>query len=217
MKCCRCQVNKEQSEFDGKKSCRLCRTKRAEYAKKWIKQINDQSFLDKQRCSRCKVVKALSEFVDDDSKCIRCQEYVRCYYKKNKDQEIRRAMKSQKAKGREKINEYKRQLNRKNPINYILQGAKQRAKKLGLPFNLTREDIVIPEYCPVFGFKLQVSDKASCPESISIDRLIPEKGYVKGNIQIISWRANDIKGNATPEELRKVADYIEGCLKNSLS
>lgn len=170
-----------------------------------------------KQCNRCKVHKPIAEFNEKQNKCKNCKEYCSTYYEKNKKHEIRRALKSQHRQGRDKINAYKRKLNRKNPINYMLQGAKQRAKKLGLPFNLTRDDIIIPEICPIFGYELKISEGLPSAYSPSIDRIVPEKGYVKGNIQIISWRANDIKGNATPEELRKVADYIESHLKNSLS
>lgn len=140
---------------------------------------------------------------------ITCQSYCESYYKNNKDQEIQRAIKSQKNQGREKINAYKRKLTRQNPINYILQGAKQRAKKLGLPFNLTRDDIVIPTHCPIFGYELTISNGQPSDNSPSIDRIIPTLGYVKGNVQIISWRANNIKKNATVDELKKLVAYLE--------
>ena len=42
----------------------------------------------------------------------------------------------------------------------------------------------------------------------SLDRINPKLGYVKGNVQVISWRANNIKRDATAEELRLVADFV---------
>lgn len=212
MLCCRCK--KEKSEFDGKKSCIDCRTKRVLYNKKRANKLLSIPIPSGcKRCNRCKVIKNQNEFVDDNEKCIDCQFYCDSYYKNNKDQEIARSIQSQANKGRDKINAYKRELNRKNPINYVLQSAKSRAKKKNIPFDLTREDIVIPERCPILGYELHIASGKSSSNSISIDRIDPTKGYVKGNIHIISWRANDIKGNATLDELKKLVAYLEA--KNS--
>lgn len=103
---------------------------------------------------------------------------------------------------------------KEHPERALVAGARKRAVDSGLPFDLEETDIVIPEFCPVLGIPLfwgHGRGRRGCnnPNSPSIDRLIPEKGYVKGNIKIISMRANRIKYNATAEELRKVADYVE--------
>ena len=97
------------------------------------------------------------------------------------------------------------------PGIHLFYNAKRRAKKLGLPFNLTRIDVVIPATCPVLGIPIY-SDRRGRrgfdPNSPSIDRLIPSKGYVRDNIRIISMRANAIKGDASLEELEAVAAYV---------
>lgn len=153
-------------------------------------------------------MKPESDFTEKQKRCQSCIKYAHDYYQKNKEKEKSRAKKSQVKMGREKINAYKRDLNRRNPENYILQGAKQRAKRNGSPFNLTHEDIIIPKYCPVLGCELKMSDEQPSACSPSIDKIVPELGYVKGNVKIISWRANDVKGNATIEELKKVIEYM---------
>lgn len=51
------------------------------------------------------------------------------------------------------------------------------------------------------------------PDSPSIDRIIPALGYVKGNVIVVSQRANTIKNNATPEELRRVADFYSNLMR----
>jgi hypothetical protein len=210
MKCSRCKLNKQECEFNGCKWCNLCREKAAKYR---LKHLDDMKNItinqDEKRCNRCKVIKYKNEFNKYQDKCSICQSYCDSYYENNKEQEIKRALKSQKAQGRERINDYKKNLIRRNPINYILTRTRCRAKKLGLPFNITHEDIVIPKRCPIFGYELKISEGQQADCSPSIDRIIPELGYVKGNIQIISWRANDLKKNATIDELKKLVSYLE--------
>lgn len=100
----------------------------------------------------------------------------------------------------------------RQPERYLYQVAKGRAKRRGIAFEIEISDIVIPAVCPILGIPLFMKKLATkndvTPNSPSLDRIHPELGYVKGNIQVISWRANSIKRDATPEELRKVADYM---------
>lgn len=109
----------------------------------------------------------------------------------------------------EQVRAKQRAYYRKNPVIYLLSVCKARAKKLNVPFNLTREDIVIPEFCPVLGVRLEHGTKPFHDNSPSLDRFRPELGYVKGNIYIISFRANRIKGNATLQEIQQVIAYVE--------
>lgn len=102
-----------------------------------------------------------------------------------------------------------------NPETYLLRLAKRRAKQKGLEFNLEAHDIQIPELCPVLGIPLhslgqQGEDRrGKCDDSPSIDRIDNTKGYIKGNILIVSVRANRLKSDATPEELMKLAKFYE--------
>lgn len=87
--------------------------------------------------------------------------------------------------------------------------AKKRAKRQALPFNLKPEDIIVPEFCPVLGIKLEINSKPLSDTSPTVDRIIPSNGYIKENIKVISWRANRIKNNETnPEVFELVADYL---------
>ena len=89
----------------------------------------------------------------------------------------------------------------------IWHRAKARAKKQGLQFSLDLSDIAIPEFCPILGLRLeQSSTQGSSSSSPSLDRIFPERGYVKGNVRIISQKANRIKNDATAEELGKILD-----------
>ena len=93
-----------------------------------------------------------------------------------------------------------------NPHISHLSNAKQRAKKFNLPFDLDKEWFYanLPIYCPVFNVELSYGKN-----NASIDRLIPEKGYIKSNCRIISHRANTIKNDATLEELKMIIKYLE--------
>lgn len=91
----------------------------------------------------------------------------------------------------------------------LYHNAKYRAKVDGLVFTILPEDIIVPEFCPILGLKLQVAhgyNQTDC--SPSLDRIINECGYIKGNIQVISLLANRIKNNASKEQIKKVADYL---------
>ena len=82
--------------------------------------------------------------------------------------------------------------------------AKKRAKKLKREFTIDVSDVVIPEYCPCLGVPLEKhTDYAP-----SLDRIDPSKGYVKGNVWVISVKANRIKNDATPAELTAVAKAV---------
>lgn len=101
----------------------------------------------------------------------------------------------------------------------ILINVRHRAKKLGIPFNLTLDDIVIPDKCPVFGtpFDFGVKGGKPSPHSPSMDKILPKGGYLKGNTQIISHRANALKGDATLEDLRKLVEFMEKINKTAIS
>lgn len=99
------------------------------------------------------------------------------------------------------------------PNYYMLNNAKNRARKEGLPFAITLADLSVPEFCPVLGIKLGnyrgQGTGGFKDDAPSLDRIIPSKGYVKSNIKVISNRANAIKRDATAAELRAIADYID--------
>ena len=114
----------------------------------------------------------------------------------------------QKKRNQEKQNEYR--VN--NPEWYMHNKAKRRALDRQIDFNIEVKDIVMPVNCPVFKkykLKKEYSEKSGPkPWSPSLDRIDNSKGYVKGNIQVISNKANTMKGNATPEELLQFAFWI---------
>lgn len=87
---------------------------------------------------------------------------------------------------------------------------KRRAKNAGIEFDLTEEDIVIPERCPILGVILERgTDGRASPNSPSVDRIDSTKGYVRGNIAVMSYRANVIKNDGNAAEHRLIADWID--------
>lgn len=108
---------------------------------------------------------------------------------------------------------------RKNQIEYyaipenrakrILCKARETARRRGHEFNLDISDIVIPEYCPLLGIKLTHDlGRGQLQSNSSIDRIDSSKGYIKGNVQIISRLANSMKTNATKEQLIEFAKNV---------
>jgi len=90
------------------------------------------------------------------------------------------------------------------------QRAKQRAKIRGREFSISVEDICIPLVCPVLGIPLIVNKGKSgaFPNSPSLDRIDNSKGYTPDNIRVMSQRANQMKGDASKEELLSFAKWI---------
>lgn len=86
------------------------------------------------------------------------------------------------------------------------------AKRRGIPFTIDIDDIIMPEFCPILGIKLDYNCKAaqmSNPNKATLDKLNPSLGYVSGNVFVISWRANKLKSNITIDELEKILNYIK--------
>ena len=90
----------------------------------------------------------------------------------------------------------------------MLARAKSRAKKNNLPFNIELDDIVIPERCPLLGIKIESTEVRNSPNNPSLDKIIPEKGYIKGNVWVISNRANTLKNDATLQELQTLVENL---------
>ena len=114
---------------------------------------------------------------------------------------------------RNKININYKRYRYNNPAKMLFLAAKYRAKKQGIIIEINENDIIIPNICPVLNIPLFINNKKMGDNSPSIDRIDNQKGYIKNNIKIISWRANAIKGDATIEELEKIKDYMYNNLK----
>lgn len=171
---------------------------RSDYYKEYYKQNKEQK-LKKQKVTNKLYREKNKEHIKQKAKE---------YYEKNKERISARTSKRKTEEYRanpQKQMEKQKEWKVNNLEKYLVQGAKQRAKKYGLPFDITYLDVVIPKKCPYLNIPLIPFSEWSSP---SLDRILPELGYVKGNIQVISTKANTMKNNATPEELLSFAKEI---------
>lgn len=116
-------------------------------------------------------------------------------------------------KNRSKIRAYGYEYSQKNPQKILLLSAKHRSIKKGVPCTIIEEDIHIPAVCPVLGISIEKrfnadGKKGAYPNSPSLDRIDNLKGYEKGNIQVISSKANSMKNSASPKELLQFAFWV---------
>jgi hypothetical protein len=116
---------------------------------------------------------------------------------------------------------------KENPVKvqtmYMVCAARNRAKKRGWDFNIDADYVrsFVVSNCPILGMPLEWSccrgdDNKLRSNSPSLDRIDSTKGYVRGNVWIISHRANCIKSNATHEELKLVTKAMGEALVKSL-
>jgi len=99
----------------------------------------------------------------------------------------------------------------KKPEKQLLRSARHRAKTRGITFDITDDDLVIPKLCPILNIPLKVNictGAGGLADSYSLDRIDYTKGYTKGNVQVISFKANMMKSNASKEELLAFASWI---------
>ena len=108
----------------------------------------------------------------------------------------------------EGFQEYRKGYASKNSDRFMLNRAKSRSIKRGVPFSVLLHEIEIPLVCPVLGIVLERGKERHTDNSPSLDRIFPDRGYVPGNIAVISQRANRIKNNGTANEHRKIAAWM---------
>src|SRR5947209_8526341 len=100
---------------------------------------------------------------------------------------------------------YLRRRRHEMPEKPLWERARKRAKDRGLAFSLPKNSIRVPRTCPALGVPIRLAGRRSA-SSPSLDRIIPERGYVSGNVRVICDRANRLKGNRNLHELRKLAE-----------
>lgn len=208
MKCCvKCNIEKDDGDFrSGRKVCNLCLK---EYAKQW-RQNNAEVLKQKSKQYYQNNTEKRKQYYQSNVEAIK--EYRKQYRQNNKTYS-----KEYYQNNADKIKERSREYNKDNPEKKMLNTAKKRAKQKNVPFNINEEDVVVPSICPILGIPLErgLGKKVPQPNSPSLDRIVPEKGYVKGNVIVISQRANMIKSNATPEEIIAVGEFYKKLLEQT--
>jgi hypothetical protein len=162
-------------------------------------------------CNRCGEDKPLTEFSVNNKAKDRLQ--YRCRTCDIKYQAQRREA------NRDQAIEYGRsyqRLRRKNfdyRLKMLVNASKQRAREKGRMHSITVEDVkaIYPAdgMCPIFGIKLEFNGAGFRDNSPSIDRIDSTQGYTLDNIQVISWKANRIKGAASLEDLEMLIAYLK--------
>jgi len=129
--------------------------------------------------------------------------YRRAYYLANKNK-INKASREYRANNKNRLAEIDRAYREANPRKAMWLSAKARAQKKNIPFEITEDDIYIPEVCPILGTPFEYGTKFA----MSLDRRHNDKGYVPGNVWVISRQANSMKNDASDEMLRKFAQWV---------
>lgn len=86
---------------------------------------------------------------------------------------------------------------------------KANATRIGWEWSIDFGELLWPTYCPILGLEIDYYAETRQENSCSFDRIDNGKGYVIGNVQIISWRANRIKNDGTAEEHFRIAQYLD--------
>lgn len=194
----RFHVDKRNGKSEN--TCKECKNTAYILYMKDNKEKVKQNRIDKRAtiktivCNRCKTEKGIENFGLWGFVCYECQ---------------RKLDKVRRDKNKEAYKEARRKVQEKDPRYIIYYRAKDRAKEKGFDFTITIDDIVIPEVCPILGIPLVLGKGKVGDNSYSLDRIDSAKGYVKGNVRVISYKANVIKSNGTAEEHRRIAEYIE--------
>ena len=159
------------------------RRDRKEYNKEYLKEYYSRPGIKERQKEYMKEYHARPEVKE------RKKEYHKEYYLKPENRERRR--------------EYN------NSIRGRWHVAKKRSSIRNLEFNITLEylESIYPDdsLCPLLSIPLDWSTPPNHPSTPSLDRIDSSKGYIKGNVQWVSWRANRLMSNATPDELLMLA------------
>lgn len=106
---------------------------------------------------------------------------------------------------------------KKGALGLLLYRAQRGAKARGLEFTISPNEFSeLPTHCPILGIELDyVGTPGRAPRSAdkasraSLDRKDNSKGYIPGNVFVVSFRANQLKSDGTTSELRALANWME--------
>ncbi len=202
-RCTRCSFELDISFFVKQKNtkdglqrwCNFCRSLRRS-------ELACREIATEKLCKDCLTIKPAKEF--HQSKIMKDGLMSRCYEcHKIKYNVLGPAAKAKKAAQYRNLDVW---------IKRTIKAASKRAKLAGVPCTITPNDIFVPDNCPVLGIPLKINKQGMQDNSPTFDRKIPALGYVPGNVVVISWLANRIKGSWTdPKLFDAVANYLRFC------
>ena len=217
-RCCKCKEYKDGGEFHKNKSagdglqyaCKKCHHSANTRSKKKriLIRIKNRQCLDcgvvlntkNKRCSECckkRTEKSMSKYYGRKQMglCTKCGKY------KMKNNSMCAMC----------YNKYRNWLEA-DSRRRVLRAAMNSAKRRNIEINIKYDDIVIPKKCPLLGIPIIHGVGAKHDNSPSVDRIDNNKGYVKGNIWVISEKANRMKTDADPKEIAVFAKNIRRLL-----
>ena len=95
----------------------------------------------------------------------------------------------------------------KNPSCRLLWQAYSNAHTKGIEYSLVKEDLPLPATCPVLGIPLFYTKGKRTDNTPSVDRIDPTRGYTKDNVVVVSWKANNMKGSMSFDELKRLYEF----------
>lgn len=165
-----------------------------------------------KKCRKCKKTLGLH-----NSTYYRLRNYI--YLCNNCDREEKRIWAFKKYKKNpqlaiEKVTSHDRKSFLENPIKYkckkMCYNSKKRATIMQISHNCTIDYLlsIAPKICPILKIDLNYLSIKKDKNSPSLDRIDPQKGYIIGNVQIISYLANLMKSFANKEDLINFAEWV---------
>lgn len=162
-----------------------------------LRQINQPSMEGTKACCKCGLVKPLTELflTGSPGHSPHCKDCERLFCQERNYQQ------------------YAKKLNansKHRKLQNMLNGARRRALEKQIPFDLDLDYLssIAPSHCPYLNSPLRWelntgsgAKPVAFPDSPSLDRIDSSQGYIKGNVVIVSHRANAIKRDATEQEL----------------
>lgn len=146
---------------------------------------------------------------DKRGECIQCRRDANKKYRDANSERRNSADRKRYAMDPTLAKERERRRYEKDFIKIALKSARKRAAERNFPYDITENDVHVPMFCPVFGTELKIGKGRPDDASPSLDKIIPALGYVRGNVWVISHRANRIKSDASLEDLEKLTAVLK--------
>lgn len=178
-----------------------------------------------KQCKKCLELKSVDEFHNDknrkDGKYIHCK---KCHYEYMRDRyhnkpgvretaliKYKKISKNQDYKEKNKQRGERFYYSLEGRIKTFLNSMKRYDPETDVTANELREMLNIGT-CPVTGYKFNFEkpklNRFNNPFAPSIDKIDPDKGYRKGNVRIVIWQYNLMKGELTDFEIACIAHAV---------